>query len=102
MWFGSSRRLLYLSVVVLLVAPFLQIWFCQVGAIRIFPANNAVANVEFSRGIVHIKKSKSKEDLFNKYFFSGRRVFGPSNNRTEKGFDESKRRVPSCPDPLHN
>ena len=100
MWFPGSRRLLYLSMVALLVTTVLQMWvFRQVGAIRVFPGN-AVANVEFSH---RIKGSKSKEDLFNKYF-SGRRTFGltPTNNTTQKGFDESKRRVPSCPDPLHN
>lgn len=41
---------------------------------------------------------KSKEDLFHKYFNG--RAFG--FNKTEKGFEDNKRRVPSCPDPLHN
>lgn len=92
MWFESSnrsrRRLLYLSLVVLLVTTLLQV---EVEAIRVLPAGNDVANVEF----------KSKEDLFNKYFSGRSTSFGP-NNTTKKGFDEIKRRVPSCPDPLHN
>lgn len=99
MWFAGGRRLLYLSVVALLVVTVLQMWVCfnscQVGAIRVFP-KNAVAKVKFSNGIVD---KMSKEDLLYKYF-SGR-TFGLSN-RTQKGFDESERRVPSCPDPLHN
>jgi len=41
---------------------------------------------------------KSKEELFHKYFNAT--TFGL--NKTESGFEESKRRVPSCPDLLHN
>ncbi|KAJ7943162.1 CLAVATA3/ESR (CLE)-related protein 27 [Quillaja saponaria] len=100
MCFAGGRKLMYLSVVVLLIISVLQMWvFChsssQVGAIRIFPAN-AVARVKLNQANVD-KKSK-KQDLFHKYF-SGR-SFGP--NRPQNGFEESKRRVPSCPDPLHN
>ncbi|TKY50833.1 CLAVATA3/ESR (CLE)-related protein 27 [Spatholobus suberectus] len=95
MLFAGGRRLLRVSVVMLLVLHMCHT--CQVGAIRVFPGN-AVANVEFSHG--NMDDNKSKEDLFNKYF-SGRTHLGPSNT-TQKGFDESKRRVPSCPDPLHN
>ncbi|KAI4357818.1 hypothetical protein L6164_001742 [Bauhinia variegata] len=100
MWVAGGRRLLYVSVVVLLIFSVLQMWVCchhscQAGAIRIFPTN-AVAEVKISHGILD---KKSKEDLLHKYF-SGR-TFGPSN-RTDNSFDESKRRVPSCPDPLHN
>ncbi|XP_027367200.1 CLAVATA3/ESR (CLE)-related protein 27 [Abrus precatorius] len=96
MLFAGGKRLLYLYVVVLLVTPVLHMCHtCKVGAIRVFPGN-AVGNVEFSHGNMD---NKSKEDLYHKYF-SGR-TLGPSNT-TQKGFDESKRRVPSCPDPLHN
>ncbi|KAL2324084.1 hypothetical protein Fmac_023142 [Flemingia macrophylla] len=86
MLFSGARRLLYVSLVMLVV---LQV--CQVGAIRVFPAN-AVPNVEFN--------NKGNEDLFSKYF-SGRTHLVPTNT-TQKSFGESKRRVPSCPDPLHN
>ncbi|KAK7343399.1 hypothetical protein VNO77_12107 [Canavalia gladiata] len=96
MLLAGGRSLLYLFMVVLLVTPVLQICHtCQVGAIRVFPGN-AVTNVEFSYSNMDKKR---KEDLFNKYF--GGRTLGPSN-ATQKGFKESKRRVPSCPDPLHN
>ncbi|KAK7306932.1 hypothetical protein VNO77_39570 [Canavalia gladiata] len=95
MFFGGSRRVLYFSVVVLMVVTVLQMWVCchscQVGAIRVFPSN-----VKFSHGIMD---KKVKEDLLLKHF--GGRTFGPSNG-THKGFHDNKRRVPSCPDPLHN
>nr|KYP44490.1 hypothetical protein KK1_034010 [Cajanus cajan] len=88
MLFAGGRRLLFLYVSLLMLVV---LQMCHVGAIRVFPPN-AVPNVEFNK--------KSKEDLFNKYF-SGRNHLAPSNT-TQKGFDETKRRVPSCPDPLHN
>ncbi|TKY69357.1 CLAVATA3/ESR (CLE)-related protein 27 [Spatholobus suberectus] len=100
MFFAGSRRLLHLSLVVLLGVTVLQMWVCwhscQVGAIRVFPSTNAMAKAKFNHGI---EDEKVKEDLLHKHF-SGR-TFGLSNG-TQKGFDENKRRVPSCPDPLHN
>ncbi|OIW02275.1 hypothetical protein TanjilG_15158 [Lupinus angustifolius] len=94
MWFTGGRRLLYPSMVVLLVVTVFQN-MSQVEAIRVFPSN-AEAEVKFSFSNVD---KKNKEDLLYKYF-SGR-TFGLGNT-TQKGFDESKRRVPSSPDPLHN
>ncbi|EOY00178.1 Clavata3/esr-related 43, putative [Theobroma cacao] len=96
-WFFSSRKLLYSSVVVLLIIFFLQIWVCcdcRAGAIRILPGNGMRKMTE-SQGM---KDNKGKGDLFQKYF-NGRSF---SFNKTDRGFEESKRRVPSCPDPLHN
>jgi len=103
MWFGSGRKLLYFSMVMFLATTLLQMWVCchscQVGAIRIFPGND-VANVEFNQGVMHNKINN--KDLLNKYF-KGRTFFRSSNkNETQMGFDDSKRKVPSCPDPLHN
>jgi len=66
---------------------------CQVEAIRVLLSND-VAKVKFSHGIVD---KKGKVDMLHKYF-SGNSNFGPNH----KPFDESKRKVPSCPDPLHN
>ncbi|XWS34957.1 hypothetical protein CRYUN_Cryun21dG0082200 [Craigia yunnanensis] len=97
MWFFSSRRLLYSSGVVLLIISILQLWVfcdCRAGAMRIFPGN-AMRKMTESQGM---KENKDKADLFQKYF-NGRSF---SFNATDKGFEESKRRVPSCPDPLHN
>ncbi|KAB1221059.1 CLAVATA3/ESR (CLE)-related protein 43 [Morella rubra] len=89
------------TLVVLLIIPVLQIWVCceyscQAGAIRIHPGNGeAKVTKEGSRGSLD---KKNKEELLRKYFNG--RTFG--FNRTANGFEESKRRVPSCPDPLHN
>ncbi|WJX63064.1 hypothetical protein P8452_47991 [Trifolium repens] len=90
----ENRKILYFSLIVLMVVT---MWVCcnswQVGAIRVLESND-VGKVKFSHGIVD---KKEKEDLLHKYF-SGRSTFGLSH----KPFDENKRKVPSCPDPLHN
>lgn len=99
MFFAGSKRFVHISLVVLLGVTILQTWVswhsCQVGAIRVLPSS-AMAKVKFNHGV---EDEKVKEDLLHKHF--NRRTFG-LNNGTQKGFDESKRRVPSCPDPLHN
>ncbi|GMI74918.1 CLAVATA3/ESR-RELATED 27 [Hibiscus trionum] len=94
MWFLSSsssrRRVLNssMAVVMLVIIFVLQIWVCgdccRAGAIRIFPENGTRKMVE--------RKVYNTEDIQN--YFNG--------TTTDKGFEESKRRVPSCPDPLHN
>ncbi|KAG2376859.1 uncharacterized protein HKW66_Vig0174320 [Vigna angularis] len=98
MVFSGGKRLLHLSLVVLLCVTVLQMWVCchscQVGAIRLFPSNAILAKVKFSHGIE--EDEKVKEDLLHKHF-SGT-TFGLLNKR----FLENKRRVPTCPDPLHN
>ncbi|KAK8522452.1 hypothetical protein V6N12_056160 [Hibiscus sabdariffa] len=79
----------YSCVLVLLVIFVLQIRVfrdCQAGAIRIFPGNGTEGD------------DKGRRDLFQKYFNGG----SFSSNGTDKGFEEGKRRIPSCPDPLHN
>ncbi|KAK2405334.1 CLAVATA3/ESR-RELATED [Trifolium repens] len=103
MWFGSGRKLMYFSMMMFLVTTLLQILvschMCQVGAIRIFPGN-VVAKVEFNKEFMYNKINN--KDLLNKYF-KGRTFFESINkNETKMGFDDSKRKVPSCPDPLHN
>ncbi|GMI70689.1 CLAVATA3/ESR-RELATED 27 [Hibiscus trionum] len=93
-WLFSSMRPFYSSVLVLLlIILVLQIWvFCdfQAGAIRIFPGNGME------------DENKGRRDLFQKYFNGYGRSF--SFNGTDKGFEleDGKRRIPSCPDPLHN
>ena len=107
MSFSSSRRILCSSsstvVVVLVSLVVLQIWVCcdscKAGAIRIFP-ENAMAVAELKRESTKGKVLMSREEVFHKYLRGKSYVNGL--NKTEKGFDESKRRVPSCPDPLHN
>nr|KYP53728.1 hypothetical protein KK1_024302 [Cajanus cajan] len=99
MFFSGSKRLLHLSLVVLLGVTVLHVWMCwhtcQVGAIRAFPSS-AMAKVEFSHGY---EDEKVKEDPLHKHFRGS--TFVPING-AQKGFDENMRRVPSCPDPLHN
>ncbi|XVF02264.1 hypothetical protein REPUB_Repub04eG0161000 [Reevesia pubescens] len=98
MWFFSSRRLLYSSMVMLLIICVLQIFVfcdCRAAAIRILPGNG----MRKMKENVGMKDSTGKGELFQKYF-NGRSF--SFNGTDHKGFDESKRRVPSCPDPLHN
>lgn len=115
---GRRRRLLrYSSLAVALIV----IWVCfgnhcKAGAIRVLPPPANVDNVnhhhphpphvisKLEEQVDKKKKNKAstKEELFRK-FFSGISSSSASKfNQTEKGFEDSKRRVPSCPDPLHN
>lgn len=86
------------AAMLMIIMLVLQIWVCcdcQVGAIRIFSTPN---EVEKKQVVTNTNKSYKKEDLVHKYF--GGRTF--NFDRTEKGTADDKRRVPSCPDPLHN
>ncbi|QCE08624.1 hypothetical protein DEO72_LG9g3653 [Vigna unguiculata] len=95
---AGGRRVIFYACVVLMLVALHTCHTCQVEGIRVLPGN-AVPDVEFSHGSVN-DNNKRKEDLFNKYF-NGRTHLARTNT-TQKGFDEAKRRVPSCPDPLHN
>ncbi|KAG2666776.1 hypothetical protein I3760_15G080400 [Carya illinoinensis] len=108
MSFAGGWRLMCSTLVVLLILSVLQIWVCceyscQASAIRILPAGNgSMAKLRrkessISHGSVD---KKSKEELLHKYFNG--KTFGFSNMSSDKGFEENKRKVPSCPDPLHN
>ncbi|KAJ8774621.1 hypothetical protein K2173_017067 [Erythroxylum novogranatense] len=99
MSFGSSTRLVYSSsLVVVLVFILLQVWVCrhcEVGAIRVLSESgkSELKNTNI------VTENVRKEDIFRDYF-KGK---GYSFNKTdEKGLEDSKRTVPSCPDPLHN
>lgn len=81
----------------------------KVGAIRIFPSENWASQDHhhhqqqyYSTMISEKKKIIDHEDMFKK-------VKDYEYNRSKKnigagpgGFEDSKRKVPSCPDPLHN
>jgi len=101
MVFSGGKRFLHLSLVVLFGVTVLQMWVClhscEVGAIRVLPSN-AMAKVKYGHGIE--EDEKVKEDLLHKYLSGS--TFGVINNGTQNRFDENKRTVPSCPDPLHN
>ncbi|XP_059453351.1 CLAVATA3/ESR (CLE)-related protein 43 [Corylus avellana] len=104
MSFAGSRRLMMSSTTaVLLIISVLQIWLCceypcQAGAIRILPGNGMAAKLIRESSKLGSMDKKSKEELFRKYF----NATSFALNKTHTGFEESKRRVPSCPDPLHN
>ncbi|KAI9077409.1 hypothetical protein K1719_040612 [Acacia pycnantha] len=106
---GGKSLLHFSPLLLLLLLSVLQIWVyfhpscLLVGAIRIFP-ENVGAKVRFTHanddGDGH-----QKNRFFQKhFFFHGRNSSGPTatNQTSQKGFEETKRRVPSCPDPLHN
>lgn len=109
MSFSGTRRgsTVYSSMVVLLIIFLvLQIWAlnsdcCRVTAIRTSlspPPPPLSSSSSSSKDADEIKRS----ELY-KRFFSGR--FARLNSTTvlkDKSFQENKRRVPSCPDPLHN
>ncbi|EXB97038.1 hypothetical protein L484_014649 [Morus notabilis] len=107
---GDRRRVvLYFCVVALLIVPMSQIWLCRecckAGAARLLRGDDATWKVEqidggdsTAMGYSNDHKKSSEEEFFDR-FFNGRNL---NFNQTEKGFEESKRRVPSCPDPLHN
>ncbi|KAH0854113.1 hypothetical protein HID58_092591 [Brassica napus] len=44
--------------------------------------------------------ANNQENLMKKYFGAGK--FPPVNSYVGKGTSDTKRTVPSCPDPLHN
>ncbi|CAK9149333.1 unnamed protein product [Ilex paraguariensis] len=97
MSFPGGRRILYSSLVVLLIISVLHIWVfsdIQVGAIRILSEERGAEENKSPT----LKANKNQSDISGKYF-SGRVL---DLNSTQKGFQENKRAVPSCPDPLHN
>ncbi|KAG6601785.1 CLAVATA3/ESR (CLE)-related protein 27, partial [Cucurbita argyrosperma subsp. argyrosperma] len=81
-----TRQRRFLSTL-LVMALFIWVVFChQPGAVsaRLFPENLIPEETHVGGG------GGSKEKLLRKYF-NGMR-----------GFEDNKRTVPSCPDPLHN
>lgn len=106
MSFSGSKRsysLLYTcSLVVLLTISTLLLWAsteCKVEASRILQEAPADA-----------KRSITQDDQVNvnmrKISSHFREFVAPhshlNNNNSTEGFQDDKRRVPSCPDPLHN
>ncbi|KAJ8761595.1 hypothetical protein K2173_004371 [Erythroxylum novogranatense] len=98
MSFGSSVKIVNsFLLLVVLVFFLLQIWVCpdsKVGAIRML-SENGLPKHKFNS--ITAKEVK-KEDIFFKYLIGKDHSF----NNTDKGLEDSKRRVLSCPNPLHN
>ncbi|XP_054808707.1 CLAVATA3/ESR (CLE)-related protein 43-like [Prosopis cineraria] len=107
MWFAGVRRISFLFVVGLLVISVLFVWVCshscRVEAIPISSSPSSSSTVPTKEKLSYgVLDNKSKQDLVHKYL-SGRRASAPpAIKTTPNGFEESKRRIPSCPDPLHN
>lgn len=68
---------------------------CRAGASRPFPQSTG-ARLVFDDG-----DKEERDTLFAKYF-NGFKFNGTTTINGDQGFDDSKRRVPSCPDALHN
>ncbi|KAI3818301.1 hypothetical protein L1987_12105 [Smallanthus sonchifolius] len=97
---GRRRGSTMYSIIVLLliVLSMLQIWVlsgdcCRVRAIRIFSSSSSSTDSD------EIKRS----ELYRK-FFNGRftQKINATTGSKGKGFQENNRKVPSCPDALHN
>ncbi|KAL3501716.1 hypothetical protein ACH5RR_036165 [Cinchona calisaya] len=101
---GGRKSVKYSSLVVLLmIISVLHIWVFsesgRVGAFRLFPESRVALEKE------HHQTNKNHTQVFREYF--KQRVSDlikstfDANNKNDT-FQESKRRVSSCPDPLHN
>ncbi|KAF8096403.1 hypothetical protein N665_0309s0029 [Sinapis alba] len=65
----------------------------RIGAIRVFPETPATTSSP-------APTNNDQEDPMAKYFGGGK--FAPADSSLGEGFSDSKRTVPSGPDPLHN
>ncbi|KAH6771435.1 hypothetical protein C2S52_016238 [Perilla frutescens var. hirtella] len=102
MSFSGGRRPLYSSsLAMLLIISLLHIWISgqstAVAAIRIFPQRVAAANDEDGR--ITEAPVKNQTEIFREYFKS---KLSDLNITTNGTYADYKRRIPSCPDPLHN
>ncbi|KAM7524209.1 hypothetical protein LguiA_014111 [Lonicera macranthoides] len=93
---GGGRRVVLPSLVVVLIISILQIWLCSntnVGAIRLLAENKWSIDKDKNTTILYknMKMTMMRESFLNRFF-----------NGSERNFEEIKRRVPTCPDPLHN
>ncbi|KAJ0039165.1 hypothetical protein Pint_21957 [Pistacia integerrima] len=107
--FGGKTKLEATAVIFLFIMFLFQIWVgsdYRAEAIRIFPEPTKLINKATNFSATSSMKKKSfKQDLFHKYFHGSAFHFNTTTTTTlrdDKGFEEDKRRVPSCPDPLHN
>ncbi|KAL7001162.1 hypothetical protein U1Q18_002316 [Sarracenia purpurea var. burkii] len=106
MWLAGGRRIVCSSsLTALLMISIFHVWFfcdCRVGAIRSFPSNGSGMENETAIQTLMAAKENQQDDLLQKYFNGGASDRNSSTTRNQNGFQQSKRRVPTCPDPLHN
>ncbi|OWM75771.1 hypothetical protein CDL15_Pgr009415 [Punica granatum] len=94
-------------VALLLILSLLHICTCRASASRLFPAASTgrdIASTPTAMPPVMVPK-KNRDELLQKYFPGTAPrpdSSSPVTDRGGGGFGESKRKVPSCPDPLHN
>ncbi|KAL0737553.1 hypothetical protein Bca4012_013763 [Brassica carinata] len=88
-WRSSSL----LMVIFLSSLLFLLSVNSRIGAIRVFPEIQATTTSP-------APAINNQEDPMKKFFGAGK--FSPVDSSFEKGSGDSKRTVPSGPDPLHN
>ncbi|GER28484.1 clavata3-like [Striga asiatica] len=99
---GRKRPLYPSSLVALLIISLLYIWVSssqtKAVAIRLFPPSSR-ALVENGQSMEPVK---SQTQVFREYF-KGRLSDLKNNTANNNGtFADYKRKIPSCPDPLHN
>ncbi|KAL8470657.1 hypothetical protein ACS0TY_033282 [Phlomoides rotata] len=92
---GGKRPFYPTSLTVLLVISLLHIWVfpapTEVGAIRIFRRSMEEAAPA---------PAKTQTQIFKEYF--NKRVSDLNTTAGNGTYADYKRRIPSCPDPLHN
>ncbi|KAL3336747.1 hypothetical protein AABB24_029422 [Solanum stoloniferum] len=97
---SSSISLMLLVLMIIIVVPLHCVQFSM--AIRIFPTNPvALSETNFTSTKIN------QTEIFQKYFHDI--IVNNNNNNNNNGtrngtalLHDNKRRVPSCPDPLHN
>ncbi|KAL3751368.1 hypothetical protein ACJRO7_012227 [Eucalyptus globulus] len=106
----TKRRPVLLQLTILLLLQACVLRDCRANAIRVVPGRIGgggggggvlivAEKVTTGQSQVVASHRKTKEELLHKYF-DGRRDTAPANPSSV--LEESKRTVPSCPDPLHN
>ncbi|KAK3442749.1 hypothetical protein EUGRSUZ_B03015 [Eucalyptus grandis] len=101
----TKRRPALLQLTILLLLQVCVLRDCRANAIRVVPGRIGggvlivTEKVATGQSQVVASHRKTKEELLHKYF-DGRRDTAPANPSSV--LEESKRTVPSCPDPLHN
>ncbi|MFS8021861.1 hypothetical protein Hanom_Chr16g01432441 [Helianthus anomalus] len=101
---GRKRRSTMYSILLLLIIfSLLQIWVfstdcCRVRATRI--PSSPSTSLSTSKDSDKIKRL----ELYRKYFNgrSKQKMNTTTGSKGKKGFQENNRKVPSCPDALHN
>lgn len=103
--YPSSSSMISLMLLVLMIIIIIPLHFVQFSmAIRIFPTNPvALSETNFTNTKIN------QTEIFQKYFHdiivNNNNNNNDNNNGTRNGtalLQDNKRRVPSCPDPLHN